>query len=371
MLRFAWTCLLSCAFLFLQAACSGSDSGDCPAGASCAGKSAGNGSGGGAGRGGSGPDLGSLAGSGSDAAGESGCIDEEVDFDAQLPNVMLLVDMSGSMILPDISGISRWAALEEALFGAEGMVPELEAEMRFGLTLYASAKPSGTPASEQECPFLQEAPLALDNAAKLAELFRSETPRGTTPTGQSLDATWRSLAALPESEFVGPRIIVLATDGEPTLCGATDEPEAARQLSTTAVEEAFASGVTTFALALGNELGADHLQELANLGQGFPAADSTDRSYRALDVAGLAEAFRSIAMRARSCAFELDGVVQTGQAPRGTVLLDGEPLTHEDPDGWVLVSPSQLILQGEACEAIRNGASSLDIRFPCGTVVPK
>jgi hypothetical protein len=366
MLRLAPTCLLSCAFLFLQAACSEPGSGSCPAGAGCAGTSAGNDSGGG-GRGGSGPDLGSLAGSGSEGAGESGCIEEKVEFDAQLPNVMLLVDMSGSMILPDISGISRWAALEEALFGAQGMVPELETEMRFGLTLYTSAKSADAP----ECPYLREAPLALDNAATLAELFRSETPRGTTPTGQSLDPTWRSLAALPESDFIGPRIIVLATDGEPTLCGATDEPDVARQLSATAVEEAFANGVTTFALALGNELGADHLQELANLGQGFPAADSIDRSYRALDVAGLAEAFRSIAMRARSCAFELDGVVPEGQAPRGTVLLDGEPLTHEDPDGWVLLTSSQLALQGAACEAIRSGAGSLDIRFPCGTVVPK
>lgn len=373
MMRLARSCVLSGAVLCLQAACSESGSGACPAGSSCAGESAGNDSGvGGSNRGGSGPNLGgSFAGSGSDAAGESGCIDEKVEFDAQLPNVMLLVDMSGSMILPDISGISRWAALEEALFGAEGMVPELEAEMRFGLTLYASAKPPGTPADEQECPHLREAPLALDNAATLAELFRSETPRGTTPTGQSLDTTWRSLAALPESDFIGPRIILLATDGEPTLCGATDEPEAARQLATAAVEEAFASGVTTFALALGNELGEDHLQQLANLGQGFPATDPTNRSYRALDTAGLAEAFRAIAMRARSCVFELDGVVQAGQAPRGTVLLDDESLAHEDPDGWVLVSPSQLALQGAACEAIRSGASSLAIRFPCGTVVPK
>lgn len=319
---------------------------------------------------GGGPVLGGMAGSTSDA-GDTGCVAEKVEFDAQRPNVMLLVDTSASMIIPDISGETRWQAIEQALFGPEGMVPELEAEMRFGLTLYASAKPPGTPQDEQECPFLQESPLALDNADVLMKLFRAATPRGTTPTGESLDETWRALAALPEEDFVGPRIIVLATDGEPTLCGATDQQDAARELSALAVEQAFASNVTTFVVAVGNELGEDHLRELSNLGQGFPASDPKDRSYRALDVAALAEAFRAISVRARSCVFELNGVVRAGQASGGTVLLDGASLGYEDPDGWVLLGPSQLALQGAACEAIRNGASSLDIRFPCGTIVPK
>lgn len=353
----------------LLAACSESSPADCRAGTPC-----GNGGDGAAaaaaGAGGS-LGLGGIAGSASGDAGDSGCISEKVEFDAQLPNVMLLVDTSASMIIPDISGQTRWEAIEQALFGPEGMVPKLEAEMRFGLTLYASAKPPGTPAAEQECPFLQEAPLALDNAATLEELFGATSPRGTTPTGASLDKTWRALAALPEEEFAGPRIILLATDGEPTLCGATDQQEAARQLSATAVEDAFASGVTTFVVAVGNELGEDHLRELANLGQGFPAADLLDRSYRALDVTALADAFRAISMRARSCVFELDGVVPAGEGASGTVLLDGAPLGYEDPDGWVLLGPSRLGLQGTACEAIREGAGSLDIRFPCGTVVPK
>ncbi len=317
-------------------------------------------------------DLGELGGGASIAdGGDDGCISESVKFDTQVPNVMFLVDTSASMIIPDISGESRWQALDEALFGSNGMVGELEDEMRLGLTLYASGKPAGTPASEQECPFLQEEALALDNGARLAALFHATTPRGTTPTGDSLDRTWRPLAALPVSEFTGPRIIVLATDGEPTLCGTTDQPEAARKLAASAVEEAFAHSVTTFVVAVGNELGEDHLRELANLGQGFPASDPTNRAYRVLETSELAEAFRAIAERARSCTFELDGRVGAGDAERGRVLLDGEPLDYESPDGWVLAGESQIVLQGAACDSIRSGASSLDIRFPCGIVVPK
>lgn len=352
------------------AACSADESASCR-GSSCSDGGAGTaGNGAGAVAGAGGPSFGAIAGQNHDAAGETGCISEDVNFGTLPPNVMLLVDTSASMIIPDISGVPRWDALEQALFGDEGMVPQLQQEMRFGLTLYASAKPPETPPNEQECPFLEEEPLALDSANTLAELFRATTPRGTTPTGESLDRTWRALASLPE-DVIGPRIIVLATDGEPTLCGATDQQEAARQLAVTAVTDAFAAGITTFVVAVGSELGEEHLRQLANLGQGFSASDATDRSYRVLDAAALDEAFGAIAVRARSCAFELDGVVHTRDAPHGKVLLDGSPLGYEDPDGWMLAGPSQLGLQGAACEAIRSGAISLEIRFPCGTVVPK
>jgi len=362
---------IGAAVLLVLAGCSEEGSGGSTpcSGANCAGSGA---LGHGGGTSGGGPDLGPIAGAdSSNEGGGSGCISESIAFDTQPPNVMLLVDTSASMIIPDIDGESRWQALDDALFGADGMVPELEDEMRFGLTLYASAKPAGTPASEQMCPFLQEEPLALGNGARLAKLFRATTPRGTTPTGDSLDRTWRALSALPAEEVAGPRIIVLATDGEPTLCGSTDEPEAARQLAVTAVRDAFAHSIETFVVAVGNELGEDHLRELANWGQGFPGSDPTNRSYRVLDAGAIADAFRAIAQRARSCDFELHGVVPAGDAGRGSVRLDGEPLAYQDPDGWVLVGQSQVTLQGAACEAIRTGATSLDIRFPCGIVVPK
>lgn len=361
MMKLAPACFVAAALLCNAACSDSSGSSACPAATSCASGGAPGAAGGGS------PNLAPLGGGDSSGAGESGCISEQVEFDTRLPNVMLLVDTSASMTIPDFSGESRWQALEQALFGTDGMVPTLEEEMRFGLTLYASSAPAP---SEQVCPFLREEPLALHSAEALAQLFRATTPRGTTPTGESLEQTWPKLAALPE-DITGPRIIVLATDGEPTLCGATDQQDAARQVSATAVEAAFAGGVTTFVVAVGNELGEPHLRELANLGQGFPAADAVDRSYRALDGSALAGAFRAISVRARSCEFELRGVVQPGAAHLGTVLLDGSSLGYEDPDGWVLEGPSQLNLQGAACEAVRNGASSIDIRFPCGTVVPK
>jgi hypothetical protein len=172
--------------------------------------------------------------------------------------------------------------------------------------------------------------------------------------------------------FPGRKVLVLATDGEPDLCADGDDEEGGRMRSVEEVQAAFDLGVTTYVISVGNDVGEQHLRELANLGQGFPMDDATDRFYRANDAASLAQAFEDIVNGVRDCVFTLDGMVK-GTGSDGSVTVDGAALPFGDPNGWRLNDPSTVELTGKACDLVKMGDHEVDISFPCGViiVVPK
>jgi len=297
------------------------------------------------------------------------CVRERVHFERELPNVTLLVDGSSSMMVPDFDGDLRWEAVKHALIDEDiGLVATLQDRIRFGLAIYFSGARSGEPAAA--CPVLEQVPVALDNLDAIAAAIKDVWPRGSTPTGESIERVYPELAALDAAAFRGPRILILATDGEPTGCD--EDRETARARSKAAVESAHAAGVQSFVIGVGPEASDEHLRELANLGQGLPAEDPEHRFYRVLDTQQLTSALSSIAGDVQGCIFDLSGSVAENAAGRGTVTLDGAPLTHGDPDGWHLLSPSQLSIDGAACERIQSATDLvLDISFPCGLFVPE
>ena len=64
--------------------------------------------------------------------------------------------------------------------------------------------------------------IALDNHAAIDAVYGNNNPQDETPTGESIDAVAGQLAAFEEN---GPKIIILATDGEPDTCNcATSTP---------------------------------------------------------------------------------------------------------------------------------------------------
>jgi hypothetical protein len=298
-----------------------------------------------------------------------GCVREQVHFERELPNVMLLVDGSSSMSIPDFDADLRWEAVKHALIDEDsGLVATLQDRVRFGLTIFFSTARSGEPAAA--CPVLERVPVALDNLDAVAVALKDVWPRGSTPTGESIEHVYPELAALDPVAFRGPRILILATDGEPTGCYEGDR-EAARERSKSAVDSAYAAGVQSYVIGVGAEASDDHLRELANLGQGLPAEAPESRFYRVLDTQQLSDALSAIAGDVQGCVFDLNGTVAENAADRGTVTLDGVPLTHDDPDGWHLLGPNQLSVDGAACEQIQAATDLvLDISFPCGLFVP-
>lgn len=365
------------------------------------------------------PGLGGQNGNG-DGDGDS-CVDVTVEFDKEIPNVLLLVDQSGSMC-SSLDGKTRWDTVKHVLIGEEGtgddrgIVGELESEVRFGLTTYAARVRNGTSCNNQGdadgdlvlTPV--EVSLALDNYSSIDGAFRDLVVGSGTPTGQAFEAAAEALRADPNP---GSKIIVLATDGEPGLYAPSGQvsnttrcPDAscdvefhrgccpggdcatpvctssnscnvgsscARSRVVHAVQNAHPD-IRTFVISVGSgSVATSHLQEVANVGVGLdPDVDGQDAApyYTADSQEELVNAFRSIIDGVRSCVFSLDGEVDLAEANRGTVRLNGELLPMDDQDkGWRLNSNSELELLGEACEAIKSGDPDLEIKFPCGVVV--
>lgn len=311
--------------------------------------------------------LGGLGGSeGGGVGGNSGvCAEAKITLDKQIPNVLLLVDQSSSMNA-DFGGSDRWQVLRTALMTpATGIVSTLQAEVRFGLSLY-SGRNGAAP-----CPELINVAPALNNFATIDATYPVPTSAiiDDTPTGESIDAARDALLALPEP---GPKVIVLATDGEPDTCQYFDSmPDEGRAVAIKAAQDAFQTGVFTFYISVGNDVSDMHATEMANVGQGYPRNDPMQRFYRANSQADLADAFQTIVNGVRSCAFALNGMVKDGAENEGTVILDGAVLPFGDPNGWQLSSPTTIELVGKACETVKDdNKHELSASFTCGSIVP-
>lgn len=301
------------------------------------------------------------------------CVRLDVKLMPQL-TVLMLIDQSGSMNEQFGNG-ARWNVLRSALIDTNtGIISTHRAKVRFGLALYTSEDGFGSGTTPKTCPMITEVAPALNNYAAITDKYLPNDWKDETPTGESIQAALKLLDGVTDP---GPKVLVLATDGEPDTCadpnpGNDAGREAARQLSVSAVQAAFQKQVSTFVISVGNDVGKEHLRAVANAGQGLAVdVDTTDRFYLANNQADLAKAFDSIVGGLRSCVFTLNGKVDDARADTGTVTLDGKPLTYKDKDGWLMSSPTVLEIQGAACATFKsNGDHDLNIDFPCGVIVP-
>lgn len=302
---------------------------------------------------------------GSDDGGDDSCPSVQVSLDSVIPTVMLLIDRSGTM--DDAFGpVSRWDAVFQTLMDPdEGLVQGLQSQVRFGVALYTSD--DGTTAGGV-CPILEEVLPALDNYDAIFDLYAPLEPIEDTPTAASIARVRADLDTITEP---GPKIIVLATDGEPDTC-TTPDPDglpAARADSVAAAQDSHAAGIDLFIISVGDAIAEEHLQDMANAGVGLPIGGAENAPfYQALNVGALNDAFDEIIGGVRSCTFLLDGEVDESRADEGTVTLDGEPLVYEVD--WRLNDPSTLEIIGPACDTLlAGGQHEVEAEFECGVVV--
>ncbi len=318
------------------------------------------------GEGGSGGSTGNFTSNGGGEVGGNGqgggCASVSVTFEPQTPTVVLLIDQSGSMTAA-FPGGNRWDVLYDTLMDpTTGIVKQLENDVRFGLSLY-------TGDGEQNCPQLSTVSIALGNHAAIDGVYAPAGPLGETPTGDSIDAILPALLAISEP---GPKAIVLATDGEPDTCEVPN-PQMGQAEAIAAAQAAYAAGVSTYIIAVGDQVSAQHQQDMANAGTGKPLDGSMGNSpfYPANDQTALQMAFEDIINGVRSCILSLNGNIDPAKADQGQVELDGMPLGFNDPNGWQLNNPSEIELLGTACEAIQTGEHTVVGTFPCDAIIPE
>jgi hypothetical protein len=287
------------------------------------------------------------------------CADVTASFEAQIPTVMLLLDQSGSMTA-HFDGTNRWNAMYDALMHIdEGVIPTLAGDVRFGLALYTSYN------GGESCPVLTEVAPMMENYDAIDAVFASASPQDDTPTGEAIEALVPLLDAV---EAPGKKLILLATDGEPDSCEIPD-PQMGQARAIAGAQYAYDAGIEVVVLAVGSQLSEGHQQDMANAGAGLPVPANCGECaeyYRPDSTMSLVDDFNTIINGARSCTFSLDGEVVTEHAGDGTVTLNGEELGYGDPDGWRLVSPTEIEVTGKACDEIMDGGNdNVEGTFPC------
>lgn len=339
-----------------------------------------------------------------------GCNDLTVETKPVVPTVLLLVDNSSSMFEPRDK---LWDPLYNVLMNAtSGIVPMLQSKVRFGFAAFRGSNMQNDPA----CPNLFEVDYKLDNYDAINKVYTQQSnewmpgAKWETPTGAAIKKAATKLVAL-EVDPPGPKYIVLVTDGNPNTC-ATLDPQCASDESVKAVQDAKAMGVGTFAVGIGDivsgnagcdkswgRCGADHLQDLANAGQGLPVqAPPADLRYQpcypsqmlsgtyaaATDTPGKAPYFTAanpgelqtaltgLLNSVVSCTYDMNAMV-VGDPALGTVKIDDNPVAYNDPNGWKLEDNKvQITLVGAACTKFKSMAGQqLSVSFPCKVAVPK
>lgn len=288
-------------------------------------------------------------------AGRS-CAELTASFPREPPMLVLIIDRSGSMRAlfrrwtPMFPSASRWEVVREILVGArggEGIVHSTSA--RIGMSTYTT--------EAGECPFIRFVPPARGNAEALRVELESLAPAGGTPTAEALrDA----LARVPEHRRGDePVSFLLATDGAPGACG----PDGGETGVVAATREAFAEGVRTFVIGVGDETSAAHLQDVANAGIG---ATSGAEFWEGRSPAHLLEALEEATARAVNCYAELSApITDLSRACEVGLWFDDERFSCGDVvDGYRFPDARHLELHGAACQALRDGrAMTLDA--PC------
>ncbi len=288
------------------------------------------------------------------------CSDFFFDYAVEPATVLLVVDRSGSMEL-DFGGQRRWDVVRDALFDEEGgLVTNLGDTARFGLAFYSSLDgfAGGT------CPMMDYAEPAVAAAGELRGIFDGTEPltNGDTPTGEALEA---ALAFLEADGAAGPRYLILITDGEPDSCAVPD-PQEGQPQALSAAERVFEAGVEMFVVGVSEDVAAEHLQHMANVGQGvradavFGEDDEAVQPIAASDDPKiLAEQIRGALGDVRSCSIPLGEDVDFGGSFE--LILDGAPL----PANAFIVEDQTLLLGDEACDRVLSDARTLDISVPC------
>lgn len=345
------------------------------------------------------------SGGGGDETSEP-IICEQADFvlEAVPPNVMLVIDKSGSMVNvnnnwdsdndPDTPEETRWASLYDVV---ESVVTSFEAEINFGANLFPSTE-AQLVFGEGACPVSSEpeVPVQPMNAAAILAGIPGRNADGdevigATPATAGIEAARAHLKTLDSSV---DRFMILITDGAAN-CGADADTSACPGLGCGLMEEYDANLplvvgsaytddlIPTFVVGIdiqdelqgsGAQDGAPEantFQELNTVAEaGGRARDGAAKFFNAANEIELQEALQEIAGQVVSCTVPLDPVPSHPDLVE--IEIEGQKVKMVDDcsseDGWVYVNPDgpydAIRLCGTACDMLAE-FGSLDALYEC------
>jgi hypothetical protein len=317
---------------------------------------------------------GAAAAAGSTSTFTNGVCAQGATVTRMAPQVILLLDGSSSMN-EDYGNSTKWAAMREAIANPNnGVAKTMQEQIAFALVIFAGQYLNGG----GSCPIPGEVvPHNLNNYDAIASALPQESPGERTPTGEALDAVCQALPGVSENGSLS-QYVILATDGEPNSCsgggrGTGGGTTTAYQSVIDAANRCCAAGVTIYVVSLAPDATSDfqaHLQQVADIGVCNRGGTAT--VYNPQDPDQLSSDLGNLVGGALTCDVRLDGnVVQGKECEQSEVKLGTEELTCNDANGWILVEPNVIRLQGTACETYKNDPGlQVTAKFPCEIFVP-
>lgn len=282
--------------------------------------------------------------------GFCGCDGAAFEAEPVTPNVLVVLDRSGSMA-DDFNGDnvgaddpdSKWYIARVAL---EQLLTDYGAQVRFGLSMYSSDGDCG--------PGDIDVDIGDGTASTIITEVGNADPNGSTPIGDTLEAM---IGYTGLADTTRPNYILLVTDGEETCEG--DSVSAAGSLLSQDPE------VRTFVIGFGGGVDGDALNATAEAGGTALMGDT--KYYQADDATQLGDAFASIIGTVLSCTYELSSTPES--VNQLWVYADSSPvpLDTDHQDGWDYDPDSNTItFYGPACDALKSGeVTDLAIVYGC------
>ncbi len=285
--------------------------------------------------------------------GVCGCGGALYGADNVPPNVLIVLDRSGSMN-EQITGGTKWDIGRQAI---NGLVTTYGGGVFFGLAMYPGTDLEGTQGMMCGPGAVFVDPAAGTAAAISSDLAAAGTTSFGTPTAEMLTAltTYAGLKDPMRADY-----ILLITDGQSTC--EDPVPVVASLLGAT-------PSVKTFVVGFGSGVDPAELDDMAQAGG--TAGPMSPFYYQADDATSLASAFAAIAGSVLSCSYVLS---DTPPDPSLLyVYIDGMQVPADNTNGWVYdAATNQLTFVGTTCDALKSGtAGELVISYGCPIGTPQ
>jgi Mg-chelatase subunit ChlD len=275
-----------------------------------------------------------------------------VEFtEAAPPDLLLVVDKSGSMRDPLATGENKWNTMRGAI---NQVVADYETGINFGLMTYPS---------DDQCATGQVRADIGANATSISGVLNSTFANGGTPTHHTLAVAlnyYQGVAVNPEGRYV-----LLATDGLPNCDNLVDPLQPTVTQSIAAIQNLSNAGISTFVLGFGGAINNDPttLQAMA-------AAGGTGNYYPANSPAELQAALDAIAgeVGVAACTFNLN---ETPDDPGElSVSFDTNDIPRDvsHNNGWDYdAATNSITMYGDACDQIQAGnVGEVQVDYGCG-----
>ena len=266
------------------------------------------------------------------------------------PDLLVVLDKSGSMGLSLEDGDNKWETMKVAL---SDLVTDHETGIHFGLLPFpqGAACVAGDVTSE----------VSSQNGAAMVTALAAITPNGGTPTHTTLAAA----AAYFEQAPANPagRYILLATDGLPNCNPNAQQPSI--EESIVAIDSLLSDGIVSFVVGFGGDVNNEPLTL-----DRMAAAGGTDAAFSANSAQELGEALEAITGQLSDtiCSVSLDKPPSSIELL--AVFFDGIAVARSPShaNGWDLDSTGlEIRFYGETCDQLRDGdVAQIRIEDGCG-----